>query len=120
MRRSIGAGSRLDAAGKRPSVNEPVALRARNWPALVALWVLGATWLGLIATFVYAEGFDNEPPSEVGWTLLGIGTAGFVLSLGGLTLMRTRGETALAFAALALALSFTAVTGPFFFYGFGS
>ncbi len=80
---------------------------------------MGATWLGVIATFVYAELFDNDPSEGIGWTLLGVGTIGFVLTLAGFTVARTRGETALAFAALALVLAFTAVAGPFFFYGFG-
>jgi hypothetical protein len=94
-------------------------LRPRNWFALAALWTLTATWLGLIGTFVYAEGFDHpEPPSWIGWTLLGVGTAGFVLAIAGLSVTRTRGEMALAFAALALALSFSLFASPFFLYGF--
>ena len=93
-------------------------LRPRNWFALAALWTLTFTWLGLIGTFVYAEGFDHpDPPSWIGWTLLGVGTAGFVLAVAGLSVTRTRGEMALAFAALALALSFSLFASPFFLYG---
>ena len=90
----------------------------RNWFALAALWTLGLTWLGLVATFVYAVVSDNDPSEGVGWTLLGVGTFGFVLSLIGITNIRTRGETALAIAALVLALALTGLANPFFF-GFG-
>jgi hypothetical protein len=101
-------------------VDRETPLRPRNWFALAALWTLTATWLGLIGTFVYAEGFDHpDPPSWIGWTLLGVGTTGFVLGIAGLTVTRTRGEMALAFAALALALSFSLFASPFFLYGFG-
>ena len=62
-----------------------------------------------------AEGFAA---SWIGWTLLGVGTAGFILAVAGLSVTRTRGEMALAFAALALALSFSLFVSPFFLYGF--
>jgi|SRR5215210_4001982 len=92
----------------------------RNWLALAALWTAGATWLGLIGTFVYAVLSDNEPSEAIGWTLLGVGTFGFVLALGGITLIRTHGETALAIAALILLLALTGLVNPFLFgYGFG-
>jgi hypothetical protein len=52
--------------------------------------------------------------------LLGVGTFGFVLFLVGFTMIRTRGETALALAALALALVLTGLVNPLLFsYGFG-
>jgi len=45
---------------------------------------------------------------------------GFVLALGGITMIRTRGETALAIAALILALALTGFANPLLFgYGFG-
>jgi succinate-acetate transporter protein len=92
----------------------------RNWYAVAALWTLGATWLGLVAAFVYSVVTDKDPSDDVGWTLLGVGTFGFVLSLAGVTMIRTRGETALALAALALALTLTGFANPFFLgYGFG-
>jgi succinate-acetate transporter protein len=92
----------------------------RNWLALAALWTLGATWLGLVGTFVYAVVADRDPSENIGWTLLGVGTFGFVLALGGVTMIRTRGETALAIAALVLALALTGFANPFFLgYGFG-
>ena len=90
----------------------------RNWFAVAALWTLGATWLGLIGTFVYAVTTDKEPTGSIGWPLLGIGTLGFVLSLAGITAIRTRGETALAIAALALAVTLVGLANPFFL-GFG-
>ena len=90
----------------------------RNWFAVAALWTLGATWLGLVATFVYAVVSDNDPSEGIGWTLLGVGTCGFVLSLVGITMIRTRGETALAIAALVLALALAGLANPWFF-GFG-
>jgi hypothetical protein len=109
----------LRARGISPGVIADPPPRPRNWFALAALWVLGCTWLGLIAVFVFAEGFDRDPARWVLWTLLGVGTTGFVLSLGGFTAMRDRGEAALAFAALALALAFMTFASPFFFYGLG-
>lgn len=95
-------------------------MAARNWLAVAALWTLGATWLVLVGTAVYAILEDHDPPNSVGWTLLGVGTFGFVLALGGVTAIRTRGETALAIAALVLALALTGFANPLFLgYGFG-
>ena len=95
-------------------------MRPRNWLALAALWTLGATWLGLVGTFVYAVVSSNDPSEGIGWTLLGVGTFGFVLALGGITMIRTHGETAMAIAALILALALTGLVNPFFLgYGFG-
>ncbi len=43
-----------------------------------------------------------------------------MLALGGITMIRTRGETALAIAALILALALTGFANPLLFgYGFG-
>ncbi len=91
----------------------------RNWFAVAALWTLGAVWLGLVATFTYAVLADTEPSENVGWALLAVGTLGFVLSLVGVTNIRTHGETALALAALALALALTGLVANPLFFGFG-
>jgi hypothetical protein len=103
-----------------PPPPQPAAVRPRNWLAVAALWTMGSTWLGAIAIVFYAEFLDNDPSENLGWTLLGIGTAGFVLTLAAFTAGRTRGEIGLAWAALALALAFTALGGPFLFYGLGA
>jgi uncharacterized membrane protein YoaT (DUF817 family) len=102
-----------------PLAPAPIA-RPRNWFALAALWTLGSTWLGAIATVFYAEFLDNDPSENIGWALLVVGTVGFVLTLAAFTVARERGEMALAWAALALALAFTGLGGPFLFYGFGA
>jgi putative Mn2+ efflux pump MntP len=96
---------------------EAVRPQPRNWFAVAGLWTVGATWLGVIAVLFYAEFLDNEPSENIGWTLLGIGTIGFVLTLAGFTVARTRGEWGLAWAALALALAFATLGSPFLFYG---
>ena len=82
---------------------------------------MGAVWVALIATFVWAVGLndDAEPPAWWGWTLLGGATFGFLLALAGITAIRHRGEAALAITALALALALTSLGGPVLFYGFG-
>jgi hypothetical protein len=95
-------------------------VRPRNWFAVAALWTLGSTWLGAIAVLFYAEFLDNDPSENIGWTLLAVGTVGFVLTLAAFTTARERGEMALAWAALALALAFTGLGGPFLFYGLGA
>jgi hypothetical protein len=80
-------------------------VRERNWPAVAGLWTLGGVWVTL-AVVAFLEGvFEVEPPDAVGWTLLVVGTAGFVLALAGVTAIRTRGESALAILALVLGLS---------------
>jgi hypothetical protein len=91
----------------------------RNWFAVAGLWTVGATWLGVIAVLFYAEFLDHEPSENIGWILLGIGTIGFVLTLTGFTVARSRGEWGLAWAALALVLAFATVLSPFLLYGFG-
>jgi hypothetical protein len=89
----------------------------RNWFAVAGLWTVGATWLGVIALLFYSEFLDHEPSENIGWTLLGIGTIGFVLTLAGFTIARTRGEWGLAWAALALVLAFATLGSPVLFYG---
>lgn len=98
---------------------EPADLRARNWPALAALWTLGAVWLAVGAIVFLAGVFDWEPPEAVGWTLLLIAMAGFALALVGVSWIRTRGETALAITALALGLALPSGTSLFAFGLFG-
>jgi hypothetical protein len=97
-------------------------MRPRNWLALAALWTLGAVWVGLVGTFVWSAGLndDADPPAWWGWTLLGVATCGFVLALAGITAIRERGEAALAVTALVLALALTSLGGPFLFWGFHS
>ena len=51
----------------------------------------------------------------VGWIALGFGTAALILSVAGITMIRTRGETALAVLALVLTLAPTALAGPVIF-----
>ncbi len=98
---------------------QPEAIRGqpRNWFAVAGLWTVGATWLGLVVVLFYAEFLDHEPSENIGWTLLGIGTIGFVLTLAAFTVARTRGEWGLAWAALALVLAFATLGSPFLFYG---
>ncbi len=52
-----------------------------------------------------------------GWVALGFGTAALVLSVAGITMIRTRGETATALAilALVLTLSLTSLASPLLF-----
>jgi hypothetical protein len=94
-------------------------LRARNWPALAALWTLGSVWLAIGVLIFLAGVFDFEPPEAVGWAILLIALAGFTLALVGISSIRTRGETALALAALALALTLPAGSWFFAFSLFG-
>jgi len=46
---------------------------------------------------------------------LGFGTAALVFSVAGITMIRTRGETALAILALVLTLSLTSFVSPLLF-----
>jgi hypothetical protein len=79
--------------------------RERNHAALTNLWTVGAVWVAL-AVLTFLEGvFEVEPPEVVGWSLLVIGTGGFVLALAGVTSIRTHGESVVAIIALVLALS---------------
>jgi hypothetical protein len=95
---------------------ELAAIRARNWPALAALWSLGSIWI-TIGFLVALDGlFGVDPPEAVGWVLLGVAIVGFVLALAGISSIRTRGETALAIAALAVGLALPS-GATFFFYG---
>jgi hypothetical protein len=91
----------------------------RNVFAVGALWTLGVTWLGLVATLVYAILRERDPAEGVLWTLLGIGTFGFVLTLAGITAIRTRGDTVVAIAALVLAVALAMTLNPVFFIGYG-
>jgi hypothetical protein len=88
-------------------------LRARNWPALAALWTIGSVWLAVGALIFAAGVFDFDPPEALGWALLAVAMAGFTLALIGVSWMRDRGETALALAALVLAVMLP--TGSWFF-----
>jgi hypothetical protein len=88
-------------------------LRARNWPALAALWTTGTVWLA-VGLLIFLSGvFDFEPPEAVGWVLLWVAMAGLALALLGVSWIRTRGETALAITALALTVSLP--TGSWFY-----
>ena len=98
---------------------DPAELRARNWPALAALCTLGAVWLAVGVIVFLAGAFDWEPPEGVGWALLLIAMAGFGLALVGVSWIRTRGETALALAALALGVMLPSGTSLFAFGLFG-
>ena len=98
---------------------ERAELRARNWPALAALWTLGGVWLAVGAIVFVAGVFDWEPPEAVGWTLLAFAMLGFALALLGLSWIRTRGETALAITALALGVMLPSGTSLFAFGLFG-
>ena len=97
-----------------------VELRSRNWLALLALWTALATWLILIGTGVAigSDAASEDIFSVVGWVALGFGTAALVLSVAGITMIRTHGETALAVLALVLTLSLTSLASPFFYGGF--
>lgn len=101
-------------------MTESLDLRPRNWLALLALWTALATWLILVGTIVAIGSGASEDGifDVVGWVVLGFGTAALVLSVAGITLIRTRGETAVAVLALVLTLSLTSFATPFV-YGFG-
>jgi hypothetical protein len=107
--------------GYGPGVETPVAVeRPRNWAALVALWTALVTWLILIGALVASQTFASEDIFDwVAWVALGFGTAGLILAVLGITMIRTRGETAVAILALVLVLSLTSFTSPLFFYGLG-
>jgi hypothetical protein len=97
-----------------------VDLRSRNWVALLALWTALATWLILIGTAVAigSDAASEDVFGVVGWVALGFGTAALILSVAGITMIRTQGETALAILALVLTLSLTTFASPFFYGGF--
>ena len=92
------------------------AVVERNWPALAALWVLGAVWIALVVLAALIGIFEVEPPEAVAWALLFTAASGFLLALVGITLIRTRGEAAMAIVALVLALSLTSLASPFFLF----
>jgi hypothetical protein len=90
----------------------------RNWFALLALWTALLTWLIVIASAVAIATFADEGLfNVVGWVALAVGTAALVLAVAGITMIRTRGETAVAVTALALVLALTTFASPFFLYG---
>jgi hypothetical protein len=95
-------------------------LRSRNWFALLGLWTALATWLILIGTAV-AIGSDaagEDIFDVVGWVALGFGTAALILSVAGITVIRTRGDTVVAILALVLTLSLASFANPLFLYSF--
>jgi hypothetical protein len=94
--------------------------RSRNWLALLALWTALATWLILIGTGVaIGSGAASEDIfSVLGWVALGFGTAALILSVAGITMIRTHGETAVAILALVLTLALTSLSSPFLNGGF--
>jgi len=76
-----------------------------------------AAWLILVGTIV-AVGSDAASDNifnVTGWVALGFGTAALVFSVAGITMIRTRGETALAILALVLTLSLTSFVSPLLF-----
>ena len=97
-----------------------IELRPRNWSALLGLWTALATWLILVGTGVaIGSGAASEDIfSVVGWIALGFGTAALILSVAGITMIRTHGETVVAILALVLTLSLTSYATPLL-YGFG-
>ena len=93
----------------------------RNWLALFALWTALATWLLLIGGIVATASFDDDGIFDwLGWVALGFGTVALVLTVGGVTMIRSRGETAVAIVALVLVLALTTFSSPLFFYGFST
>ena len=91
----------------------------RNWLALGGLWTGLLAWLVVVGMAV-AAGTDHEPPEAIAWAVLGIATVALVLSVAGLSAVRTRGETAVAVSALALVLAMPTVAGTIFFFIFAS
>src|SRR5688500_17195312 len=84
-------------------------LRSRNWLALLGLWTALVAWLILIGTAV-AIGSDAASDNifdTVVWVALGFATAALILSVAGITMIRTHGETAVAVLALVLTLCLT-------------
>ena len=92
--------------------------RSRNWLALLGLWTALATWLILIGTAVaIGSGASEDIFNVVGWFALGFATAALILSVAGITMIRDRGETAVAILGLVLTLTLTSAASPFFLYG---
>ena len=91
-------------------------LRSRNWIALLALWTALATWLILIGTAVAigSDAASDDIVDVVIWVALGFATAALILSVAGITLIRTHGETAVAVVALVLTLCLTLGSALFF------
>src|SRR4051812_42120637 len=80
----------------------------RNLFALAGLWTALTTWLILVAALVASQTFaSGRIFSWVAWVALGFGTASLILAVAGITMIRTRGETAVAVLALVLTLALT-------------
>jgi hypothetical protein len=94
--------------------------RSRNWIALLALWTALATWLILIGTGIaIGSGAASEDIlSVVVWVAVGFGTAALILSVAGITMIRTQGETAVAILAFVLTVWLTSFASPFLYGGF--
>ena len=99
------------------AVQTRVDLRSRNWLALLALWTALTTWLILIGTGVAigSDAASEDIFNVVGWVALGFGTAALILSVAGITMIRTQGEAAVAILALVLTLSLTSLASPLLF-----
>jgi hypothetical protein len=97
-----------------------VDLRSRNWLALLALWTALATWLILIGTAIAigSGAASFEIVDVVAWVAAGFGTAALILSVAGITMIRTHGETSVAVLALVLTLWLTSFGSTLFFGGF--
>jgi hypothetical protein len=91
------------------AVETRFALRSRNWIALLALWTALATWLILIGTAVAigSDAASDDIVDVVIWVALGFATAALILSVAGITMIYTHGETAVAVLALVLTLCLT-------------
>ena len=83
--------------------------RSRNWLALLALWTALATWLILIgaAVAIGSDAASEDILDVILWVALGFATAALILSVAGITQIRTHGETAVAVLALVLTLCLT-------------
>jgi len=96
-------------------------LRSRNVFALLGLWTALASWLILIGTIVAIAGGAASDDSfrTLGWIVLGSGTTALILSVAGITMIHTRGESAVATASLVLTLSLALFgVAPLLLFGF--
>lgn len=92
--------------------------RSRNWLALLGLWTALVTWLILIgaAVAVGSEAASEDVLDVVVWVTLGFATAALILSVAGITMIRTHGETAVAVLALVLTLCLSFGSALFLFF----
>ena len=97
-----------------------VALRGRNWLAVTGLWTALLAWLVVAGTIVWIGTRGGEPTEAIGWTVLGIEVAALIQSVIGITWIRSRGDTAVAIAALVLTLALPGFASSLFFFGFGA